>query len=433
MMELIQHLYPICRSIAGPGLRETIRLVGERVPLTISEVPTGTAVLDWTVPQEWSLRRATLTDASGRLVVDTNHHNLHVLNYSHPFAGEMDRASLEPRLHSMPEKPEWIPYRTSYYTPTWGLCMRHSERTALHGDRFVVRIDTTVADGSLTIGECLIPGRERGEILLSCHACHPSLANDNLSGIAVAVEVANWLLRRDNRYAVRLIFVPGTIGSITWLSRHRESASSVVAGLVLSCLGDAGGFHYKQSRREGSLSDAAMRQALADCGEPSTVMSFVPYGYDERQYCSPGFDLPVGCLMRTPNGKYPEYHTSADDVSLIDAHALSRSARLVMRWIEKVESTGELAAAKPTVAGTGRRFRNLSPFGEPMLGRRGLYAAMGGRSDVPGLQMALLWMLNYGDTLHGVDWIATRSGIDQRVLLDAAALLIAASLLEPAG
>jgi aminopeptidase-like protein len=430
MMELIKSLYPICRSIAGPGLRQTIREIGERIPLAISEVPTGTPVLDWTVPQEWSLRRATLTDGSGRLLIDTDRHNLHVLNYSHPFAGELDRASLEARLHSMPDKPRWIPYRTSYYTPTWGLCLSDADRTSLTGERFDVRIDTTVADGSLTIGECVIPGRDRGEILLSCHACHPSLANDNLSGIAVAVEVAQRLLNRDNRYSVRLVFLPGTIGSITWLSRHRESASSIVAGLVLSCLGDAGGFHFKQSRREQSVTDEAMREALADCGEPSTVIPFVPYGYDERQYCSPGFDLPVGCLMRTPNGKYREYHTSADDVSLIDGAALDRSARLVMRWIERVESIGEFAGPRPAIIGTGRRFRNLSPFGEPMLGRRGLYAAMGGRADVPTLQMALLWMLNYGDALHGVDWIASRSGIEQRVLLDAAELLMRASLLE---
>jgi aminopeptidase-like protein len=431
MLDLIRELFPICRSIAGAGLRESLRRIQTRVPIAIHEVPTGTHAFDWTVPQEWTLRRATLTDPSGALIADTDVNNLHVLNYSTPFAGKLSLDALRPYLHSMPDKPKWIPYRTSYYKPAWGICLAHEVASTLSDGEYDVNVDTTIADGSLSYGELVIPGESKDEVLFSTHCCHPSLANDNLSGIAVAVELAKWLASRDNALSYRFVFIPGTIGSITWLSQNVEKTSCIVAGLVLSCVGDGGAFTYKQSRQGTSLTDCAVERALKLSGELHSIRDFVPYGYDERQYCSPGFDLPVGCFMRTPNGEYPEYHTSADGVSFVREDALHGSVEMLKSIVWQIE----LAADQPRVSGTinrgddGDRFVNLNPQCEPQLGRRGLYAMMGGKASVPDLQMALLWVLNYSDGQHGIDWIAQRAKIDPRTIDEAVTLLRRANLL----
>lgn len=436
MIDLLRDLFPICRSIAGSGLRATIHRIAAEIPLRIHEYPTGTPVFDWAVPQEWSLTRATLRDPAGQLIADSDLCNLHVLNYSIPYRGRLSREALQPNLHSMPDKPDWIPYRTSYYKPVWGICLPDRVRQSIPAGEYGVEVDTTIKDGSLTVGELLIPGRSDREVLFSTHCCHPSLANDNLSGIAVAVELARWLATRDNALSYRFVFLPGTIGSISWLAHSVEATKRIVAGLVLSCVGNVGPFTYKQSRREVSLIDLAVEQVLNERGQTFSIRPFIPYGYDERQYCSPGFNLPIGCFMRTPNGEYPEYHTSADDLSFVRESAMRDSVETLKQVVERVERLAGLSEARPTspraVQGEGPRFISRNPHCEPQLGRRGLYAMMGGKATVPDLQMALLWMLNYGDGQHGIDWIARRSHIAPETLSEAVNLLKAVDLLADA-
>ena len=429
MLDLIRELFPICRSIAGPGLRETIRRIGQRVPLTVHEVPTGTAAFDWTVPQEWSLNRATLRGPTGETIVDTEASNLHVVNYSTAFRGTMTLDALQPHLHSMPDKPTWIPYRTSYYKPTWGLCLRDDVRRSLPDGAYAVDVDTTTRDGAMTYGELVLPGRSPREVLLSAHCCHPSLANDNLSGIAVAVELARRLATRDHLLTYRFVFAPGTIGAIAWLARNREATRRIVAGLTLSCLGDAGAFTFKRSRQGDALID---RAAEASLGAGDAVRDFIPYGYDERQYCSPGFDLPVGCLMRTPHGEFPQYHTSADDVAFLNEAALEDGVAMLERIVANVERLADAPAPPRATAtlGTGPRYLSRNPHCEPQLGRRGLYATTGGHAHAPQLQMAMLWALNYADGAHGIDWIAARARIDRAIVDRAVELLVGAALLE---
>lgn len=433
MLELIRELFPICRSITGEGIRQTLRIIARETGAAVHEVTTGTQVFDWAVPQEWTLRRAVLSEAgSGRVIADSDVCNLHVLNYSIPFHGRVSLGELKKNLHSMPEKPKWIPYRTSYYKPAWGICLADEIARSLPDVEYDVSIDAEIKDGSLSYGELFIPGESGEEVLFSTHCCHPSLANDNLSGIAVACELARWLRQRDNTLSYRFIFIPGTIGSITWLARNVETTGRIVGGLVLSCLGDSGSFTYKRSRQETSLMDRAVEACL---DRDSSSRAFIPYGYDERQYCSPGFNLPVGCLMRTPNGEFPEYHTSADDLTFVREDALRGSVALLKRVVDELEDLfcieGPPAPQSRVRArkGEGTCYLNLNPFCEPQLGRRGLYAMTGGHASVADLQMALLWVLNYSDGIHGIDWIASRSLIDPEVIRHAVDLLLKANLL----
>lgn len=416
MLSLARALYPICRSITGDGLRQTLKLIGTEIPLQITEVPTGTRVFDWTVPEEWNLRRATLVAPDGRLIADTRVHNLHVLNYSSPMDATLPLSELRPHLFSMRDKPDWIPYRTSYYARNWGFCLPHRVVESLAEGEYRVRIDTTLAPGSLSYGECLIQGETAEEVILSAHACHPSLANDNLSGITIAVALAKELSRRRNRYSYRFIFAPGTIGSICWLARNHDHVGRIRHGLVLSCLGDAGSINYKRSRRETAEIDRVVEHVLREADEPHAISDFVPYGYDERQYCSPGFNLPVGVLMRTPNGQYPEYHTSADNLDLLKPEALEHSLNTLRKIVNTLEHNA--------------RYLNLNPHCEPQLGKRGLYASTGGLAKPPGYEMALLWVLNYSDGEHDLLDISDRSKIPFDTIATAARMLREANLLE---
>ena len=417
MMSLAKALYPICRSITGDGLRRTLAVIGEHIPLQITEVPTGTQVFDWTVPDEWNLHRATLTAPDGRVIADTDVHNLHVLNYSSPMHATMPLHELRPHLFSMPDKPDWIPYRTSYYARNWGFCLPHRVVDSLVEGEYRVDIDTALAPGSLTYGECLIPGESTGEVIFSAHACHPSLANDNLSGITIAVALAKELKARTNRYSYRFIFAPGTIGSICWLAKNRDHVARIKHGLVLSCLGDAGSINYKRSRRETAEIDRVVEHVLHEASEPHAISDFVPYGYDERQYCSPGFNLPVGVLMRTPNGQYPEYHTSADNLDLLKRESLDHSLATLRKIVDTLEQNA--------------RYINLNPHCEPQLGKRGLYASTGGLAKPPGYEMALLWVLNYSDGAHDLLDISRRSKIPFTTIATAARMLRDAELLAP--
>lgn len=419
MHALVRELYPVCRSITGDGMRQTLRRIGRELPLEMVEVPSGTPVFDWTVPREWNITDAYIKNGRGERIVDFQRHSLHVVSYSVPVDATMSLAELRPHLHSLPDHPDWIPYRTSYYAESWGFCLPHRQLERLAEDRYEVRIDSTLAPGSLTYGECLIAGESSDEVLVSCHSCHPSLANDNLSGMAVAVALGRELLGRERRrLSYRLLFIPGTIGSITWLARNREGAGRIRHGLVLSCVGDPGSSTYKRSRRGDALVDRAVEHVLRTSGAPYAVEDFVPYGYDERQYCSPGFDLPVGCFMRTPNGRFPEYHSSADDVDFVRAESLADSLRKVRAVIDVLEDDAA--------------YVNTLPFCEPQLGRRGLYRATGGHS-LPGYEMALLWVLNLSDGGHTLLDIAERAKLPFEVVSRAARDLRTQDLLAPAG
>jgi aminopeptidase-like protein len=420
MHALVCELFPICRSITGDGVRATLRRVGCEIPLIAHEVPTGTPVLDWTVPREWNIRDAYVADAHGERVIDFRRSNLHVVNYSVPICQRMSLRELRPHLHTLPQQPDWVPYRTSYYADDWGFCLsqRHLESLA-DGDYDVV-IDATLEAGHLTYGECLLPGTSEEEVLISCHCCHPALANDNLSGIAVATAMARHVQAVQHRYSYRFLFIPGTIGSIAWLSRNEESVSRVRHGVVLSGLGDRGHLTYKKSRRGDAAIDRAARHVLAQSRAPYEVVDFTPYGYDERQYCSPGFDLPIGCMMRTPNGQYPEYHSSADDCAFVTPERLADSYGKLIAILDVLEGGAET------------RFVNTHPKGEPQLGRRGLYGMTGGASHPSDIEMALLWVLNYSDGAHSLLDIAERAQTDFAIVRRAADSLREAGLLAQA-
>jgi len=408
-------LFPICRSITGEGIRQTLKSIGSRIPLHIFEVPTGTPVFDWAVPKEWNIRDAYINGPSGKRVVDFQRCNLHVLNYSTPVHTTMPLAELKPHLFSLPDKPGWIPYRTSYYQENWGFCLSHNQMQALEEGDYEVCIESTLEEGSLTYGEYYIPGRSTDEVLISCHACHPSLANDNLSGITVATFLAQLLAGEDRHYSYRFLFIPGTIGAITWLARNRETAGRIRHGLVLTCIGDGGGFHYKKSRRGNATIDRAVAHVLNHYSESSEIVEFSPYGYDERQYCSPGFNLPVGCLMRSVWGSFPEYHTSADNLDFIHPLQLAGSLRVCAAVVDVLENN--------------RRFCNTNPYCEPQLGRRNLYRSTGGDA-VGGEISARLWVLNLSDGDNSLLDIAERSGIPFSAINDAADLLCQNGLLS---
>lgn len=419
MLSLARDLYPICRSLTGPGNRETLARIQRDVPLDVHEVASGTPVFDWTVPPEWTLREAWIKNAQGQKVVDFADHNLHVVGYSQPVHTTLSREALEPHLHSIPESPDWIPYRTSYYQETWGFCLAHKIKAALPGGEYEVYIDAELKPGHLTYGELVLPGQRDETVLFSTHICHPSLANDNLSGIAVATQLIQLLAEVDRVYTYRFLFIPGTIGSITWLALHPEETKQIRHGLVLSCVGDAGQPHYKRSRAGDALIDRAVAQVFRQDAADAVVQDFSPYGYDERQYGSPGVNLPVGLFTRSPHGTFPEYHTSADNLDLLSREALTDSLRLLLESVAIVEGNAS--------------YRNLYPMGEPQLGRRGLYASLGGANDRADNQLAMLWILNQSDGAHSLLDIAERSGYSFARIRHMADVLVEHALLEEVG
>jgi aminopeptidase-like protein len=397
MYGLIAELYPICRSITGDGLRETLRLLQRQIPLELREVPTGTQVFDWTVPKEWNIRDAYVINATGDRVIDFQKSNLHVVNYSVPVRRRMALAELKEHLFTLPAHPDWIPYRTSYYKESWGFCLTENQLAALKDEEYEVSIDSTLEDGHLTYGEYFLPGEMRDEVLISCHACHPSLCNDNLSGIALAASIARLLQSAPRRYSYRFLFIPGTIGAITWLAKNEDKISNIKHGLVLTGVGDAGALHYKKSRRDVAEIDRAAAHVLKHSGQGHEILEFSPYGYDERQYCSPGINLSVGRLSRTPHGTFPEYHSSADNLEFVHADKLAEALAVSLEILSVLENNST--------------FVNLNPKCEPQLGKRGLYRMVGGSTDAGVSEMALLWVLNQSDGKNSLLDIAERSGM----------------------
>jgi aminopeptidase-like protein len=409
MHTFMRELFPICRSITGDGVRETLAAVGRRIPLELHEVPSGAEVLDWTVPEEWNIKDAYIAK-DGRRVVDFRKSNLHVVSYSEPVRAVMPLTELRQHLHALPKHPEWIPYRTSYYSRAWGFCLSQRQLDGLEGGDYEVVIDSTLEPGSLTYGECFLPGDREDEVLLTTHVCHPSLANDNLSGITLLTEIGSRLQDVPRSLSYRLLFIPGTIGSITWLARNEARVSKIVGGLVLACIGDRSSLTYKRSRRGDALVDRAASYVLGQ----GQVVDFIPWGWDERQFNSPGFDLPVGSLSRSREGEYEEYHSSADDLELVRPEALEEALHAVLEILDVLD--------------TDRRYLNLAPKGEPQLGKRGLYPKVGGPAAKQD-QLAMLWVLNQSDGQNSLLDIADRSGIPFASLRRSALKLVEAGLL----
>lgn len=416
MYAFIKELYPLCRSITGEGVRETLGLVGKRIPLDVQEVPTGTRVFDWEVPREWNIRDAYILNGRGERVVDFKKNNLHVLNYSVPIHERMPLTELRPHLFTIPDRPDWIPYRTSYYTEAWGFCLSQNQLDRLADGVYDVVIDSRLEAGHLTYGECRIPGQIDDEVVIFTHTCHPSLCNDNLSGIAVATCAAEELSQTRPRYTYRFVFAPATIGSITWLSRNEGDLDRIKHGLVLANVGDPGRLTYKRSRRGSAEIDRSVALALRHSNRDYNLLEFSPWGYDERQFGSPGIDLPIGRLTRSPNGVYPEYHTSADNLELVRPEFLSDSLVVCLTALAMLEGNA--------------KYVNLKPKGEPQLGRRGLYRKTGGLQEVSREQLALLWVLSLSTGEASLLDIAETSDLDFETIRSAAESLAATDLLK---
>jgi aminopeptidase-like protein len=401
-------------------VRQTLAILSDHIGLDRHEVPTGAQVFDWTIPKEWNIRTAAVKDMAGHVIVDFADCNLHVMNYSAPFRGTVSLEELKRHVHTLPDHPAWIPYRTSYYRENWGFCLAHDRLAGLAEGDYFVEIDSELKDGSLSYGEHLHRGETDREFLLSAHICHPSLANDNCSGLALLACLAARLRIKKTRYSYRFLFAPGTIGSIAWLARNEDGAKRIDHGLVVSCAGDAGGPTYKKSRRGNAFIDRAMAHVIShhQHGNP-IIKEFSPYGYDERQFCSPGFNLPVGLFQRSAHATFPEYHTSADNLDFIRPEHLASSYGILMDVIGIVEEDWTPL--------------NLCPKGEPQLGRRGLYSAIGGDKATGIDAMAMLWVLNLADGDYSLLGMAERSGMKFRELARAAGLLRRHGLLADAG
>ena len=395
-------IYPICRSITGRGVRQTLNAIARHIKLEIHEVPTGTAVFDWVIPREWNIRDAYIKNQRGEKVVDFAQSNLHVMSYSVPVRQRISLAELKKHVYTLPDQPDLIPYRTSYYTENWAFCMPHRLLESLGDETYEVVINSSLADGHLTYGEYLHRGDTEDEFLLSAHVCHPSLANENCSGLALLTHLAKRLAGLRTRYSYRFVFAPATIGAITWLARNEANSRRIKHGLVVSMVGDAGGPTYKKSRRGDATIDRAMVHTIRHSGLTPAILDFSPWGYDERQYCSPGFNLPVGLFQRSMFSEVPQYHTSADNLDFIAPEHLALSYRLIAGTLDVVENDAV--------------YCNTMPKCEPQLGRRGLYGAIGGDKHAASANMAMLSILNLSDGTHSLLDIAERANLPFAVI-----------------
>ncbi len=418
MHAFMENLYPICRSITGNGVRNTLAMIKENIPLTIYEIPSGTKVFDWTIPKEWNISDAFIKNPQGLKIVDFKKCNLQVLNYSFPISKKISLSELKEHLFTLPDHPEWIPYHTSYYAENWGFCLPHNQYTQLPGGIYEVAIDSTLTDGHLTYGELHLPGSSQEEVLFSCYVCHPSMCNDNLSGVVLLTWLAKLLLQQKLRYSYRFLFIPETIGAITWLARNEDKVKNIKHGLVATCVGDGGNFTYKKTRTGNAIVDKVVEKILKDSGKSHQIDHFFPTGSDERQFCSPGFNLPIGSLMRTPYGRFPEYHTSADNFQLVKPECLAEALELYQEVVYVLENNF--------------KYINLNPKCEPQLGKRGLYSSIGAKRNSEISQMALLWILNLSDGDHSLLDIACTSGISFREIKKAVDLLEEKALVEKA-
>jgi len=416
MYHLIEELYPICRSITGNGVRETHRIIGKHVTLNTHEISTGTNVFDWTIPKEWNIKNAYVLDPKGNKIIDFQKSNLHILNYSIPIDKKMTLKELKTHLHTLPDQPNLIPYLTTYYNEDWGFCITHNQLLQLEEGEYHIFIDTTLENGGLTYSEYFLKGQTSDEILITCYTCHPSLCNDNLSGVALVTLLAKYISNMDLKYSYRFLFIPETIGAITWLSFNQSTISKIKHGLVVTCVGDSGISTYKKTRMGDTEIDKVVENVLKNSGDDYTILNFFPFGSDERQFCSPGFNLPVGSLMKTPYGKFPEYHTSADNLQFIKKESLIDSFLKYLSIIFILENNDS--------------YVNLNPKCEPQLGKRGLYEPVGGQKSQDELKQSILWVLNLSDGNHSLLDISNLSQIEFNSIKNAADILLENSLLE---
>ena len=417
--QLIKKLYPLCRSISGNGVRQTLKIIKTHIPLKIHEVPSGKKVFDWTIPDEWNIKDAYIKNSKGKKIVDFKKSNLHVLNYSTPIHQKMPLKKLKKHLFSLSKYPTWIPYLTSYYKKNWGFCLSHNQLKKLKAGIYEVCIDSSLKKGHLTYGELHLKGQKKQEVLFSTYTCHPSLCNDNLSGVALLTFLAKKLLNKNLKYSYRFLFIPETIGAITWLSLNQTKLVNIKHGLVATCVGDPGKLTYKKTRDGEAVIDKVVEKVLIDSGEPYKVINFFPSGSDERQFCSPGFNLPIGSLMRTPYGQFPEQHSSADNLKFIGDNYLADSFEKYQQVIAILEKNAT--------------YLNLNPKGEPQLGKRGIYRMLGSQKTHDLDELAMFWVLNLSDKTNSLLDIAIRSQLTFDQIYNAAQILLSKKLLKKYG
>ena len=416
MYQLMVELFPICRSITGNGLRKTLKLLSKHISLEIHEVPTGTKVFDWTIPREWNINDAYIKNSKGEKIVDFKKSNLHVLNYSVPVNKKISLKELKSHLFTLPEHPDAIPYRTSYYKEDWGFCLTHNQFLQLKEDQYEVVIDSSLENGSLTYGEYFLKGKKKDEVLFSCYSCHPSMCNDNLSGVVLLTFLAKYLVNLSLDYSYRFLFVPETIGAIAWLSKNEQKVKKIKHGLVVTCVGDPGVSSYKKSRQGNAIIDQVAINVLKNFGDNYKITDFVPIGSDERQYCSPGFNLPIGSLQRTIAPDFPEYHTSADDTNFVQGLYLADTFSKYLSIIYILENN--------------KKYVNLNSKCEPHLAKTGLYRIIGGPRKLMINELAILWVLNYSDGEHSLLDISNISSMKFEQIKKAADALVNCNLLK---
>jgi len=398
MYELMREIFPICRSITGNGVRQTLKKIQSILPIEIHEVPSNTKVFDWTIPKEWNIHDAFVKDPKGEKIIDFNNSNLHVVSYSIPIHKKMSLQELKSHIHTLPKMPDVIPYLTSYYNEDWGFCMTHNDFIKLEEGEYEIMIDSTLENGSLTYGEFLKIGEVEDEFLISCYICHPSMCNDNLSGPVLATILGKYLKEIKTKFSYRFLFIPETIGAITWLSKNEKSIHKIKNGLIATCLGDSGIMTYKKTRNGDNEIDRISKYVLENSKQEFNIIDFLPIGSDERQFCSPAFNLPVGSLMRTMHGKFPEYHTSADNLDFVKAENLEDALIKYSGIIFILENN--------------KKYINLNPKCEPQLGKRGLYRQLGSQKNSEEKELAMFWILNQSDGKNSLLDIAIKSKLD---------------------
>ena len=395
-IQFMKELYPICRSITGDGLRETFDIISKYVPIETYEVESGTEVFDWEVPEEWNITDGYIECPDGSKVAEFSKNNLHVMSYSENVDTVLSLNDLKDHIHTLPDHPDWIPYRTMYYDRSWAFCLSQNVLDSLPDGNYRAFIDAKHEKGSMTYGEVVFPGTSGKEVLFSTYVCHPSMCNDNLSSVSVLTKLAQSLSKKKNlRHTYRLIFIPETIGAITWLAMNQKVTRKIIAGVNLTCTGNSGKLTFKKSRQATSLSDRAMTKSLEDINVEYDNVDFSPVGSDERQYCSPGIDLPVVTLMRSPPGKFDEYHTSADNFDSISAESLDEVYRACLQYVETIEEN--------------YYYINMFSKCEPQLGKRGLYRKVGGQRSNQVSQVAIKWVLSYSDGNYSLLDISEKS------------------------